>query len=123
MTNYTLRKNKHYTTITINSINRKTLVAAETEKQRLLDQDVVVVVKPSKRALEKYVEDYKPDVKMADTPAGHIFDIMGVCFKVIKKDEKMITIAQGKDTFMTPVGYNSLIEEVYNGVTGGLLYF
>lgn len=123
MKNYTLRKNKHYTAITINSINRKSLIVAETEKQRLLDQGVVVAVKPSKRALEKYVDDYKPDVKMVDTPVGHIFEIMGVCFKVIEHDEKMITVTQGKDTFMTPVGYNSLIEEVYNGVTGGLLYF
>ncbi len=137
MKEVTLRKNKSYTAVLVNVVNRKNFL----ESSRIVSDEKKLrptVVKPSKQGFESYKKVYKEELLMRQTPVGGNFEIMGVVFKVLDRKENM---GVNGDVELECEFYNryldrkvsdrfrifyfqSLIENVYQAVTeGDLLFF
>lgn len=129
MKEITLRRNKNYTTVFINVINRKNFLEAIAVSEK---QAGATVIKPSKKGIAGYKAVYKDELLMKQTNVGHSFEIMGIVFTVVEKSDKDITLEysyyhnefeRNVKTQVRMFYGQSLIEDVFTAVTGGALLF
>lgn len=134
----TVRHNKYYTSVLINEITRENMLEALRVARSLTDEHTVV--KPTKKAWERYREESHEEELMRNTKTGDTFEIMGAQFTVIEQRpecrvngniilsyKKRMTDPYGKRVEIEEiVGVfyeQSLLEEVYQQVTNGALMF
>lgn len=129
MKEITLRRNKNYTTVFINVINRKNFLGAIATSEK---QAGPTVIKPSKKGIAGYRSVYKDGLLMKQTSVGHSFEIMGIVFTVIEKSDTGVTLEYSYynndlervvKTKVRMLYGQSLIEDVFTAVTGGGLLF
>lgn len=129
----TLKHYKNYDKVTINVVNRKNfLKAAKMAKNNDREATMIGI---SKKAFQDYKNVYREDMKIKDTPVGESFEIMGVVFKNVSDKlysdyTNRVTLQYNnpvhefsdKEIFTMLYG-QSLIEQVFQAVTGTLLFF
>lgn len=129
MKEISLRRNKNYTTVFINVINRKNFLEAVDVSKKEVGP---TVIKPSKKSIPGYKAVYKEGLLMKQTNVGHSFEIMGVVFTVVEKSHKDITLEysyydnsleRDVKTKVTMFYGQSLLENVFTAVTNGDLLF
>lgn len=79
----TIRHNKHYTSVLINTISKETILKASKLRNELPDE--YCVVKPTKKAWQQFHELSREEQLMRKTKVGDSFEILGVKFKVLKQ--------------------------------------
>lgn len=131
----TVRHNKHYTSILINTINKETILEASKLRNELPDE--YCVVKPTKKAWQQFHELSHEEQLMRKTKVGDTFEILGVKFKVIeqKPDSQVngnIKLSytdyyswdgSSKETIFDIFYEQSLLEFIYKSLTKGDMMF
>lgn len=140
MKNITIRHNKHYTSVLFNTNSPEVYKEAVEAAEKLSQQNIYNVIKPSSKGFNQFVEKFKPFDKIKNRES---FSIFGVKFEYIndsKTDDaiwykriglqRCYKTGSGKLEIKTKtevVGYaedySNLIEDVFTGITGELLYF
>lgn len=131
----TIRHNKHYTSVLINTINKETILEASKLRNELPDEHCVV--KPTKKAWQQFHELSCEEQLMRKTKVGDSFEILGVKFKVLKQKPDSRVNGNIELSYMNYHNWDgsseeeifgifyeqSLLEFIYKNLTKGDLMF
>ena len=133
MKNVTVRHNKNYDSVLINNNSVEAYKEAVEVAKKL---DTTTEIRPTQKTYNQYIEQFKPFDKIKNRES---FTIFGVKFEYVKDSEtddaiwykctglkydyKKRKLAIEPTMVGYSEGYSDLLEDVFRGVTGSLLYF